>query len=134
MKDSSKDAPTKKYLSLLCSWEALNWVVVHPRTHQNYSPCRRRDQREPVMYFSVASTSFTDGFEGSLLERMKEMTPLALQPCVWNLECCTSSGWPLSISRRKEPYLSLTIAGVECNCLGNQIYSFSWKDFEHLKQ
>ena len=57
-------------------------------------------QAYPMIYFLVTRISSTDGFEWSHFERIKEMPPLALQPCVWNLKCCTRPGWYHAISRR----------------------------------
>ena len=47
-------------------------------------------QAYPVMYFSKAIISSTDGFLGSLFETIIEISPFATQPCVWYCECRTS--------------------------------------------
>lgn len=115
-KTAQKRPPQKKYLSLQCLWEALNRVILmfYPRTRQNYSPCRRTDQREPVMYFSVASISSTDGLKWSLLERIKEISSPAM---------CMKFGMlhkyrmPSLHFKAQRIILSLTNEGVERNWL-----------------
>lgn len=116
MEDSSKEASTEEifiFTVFMRSFEHCDFNVLPEDSSELFTMSENRSERVPVRwlplqaypvkYFLVPSISSTDGFEGSLLERIKEMSPLALQPCVWHLECCTSTGWSLSISRCKEP-------------------------------
>ena len=71
----------------------------------------------PDTYLLVAIISSTEGLSGPFLERIKEISPLALRACVWFWGCWTSMGWSLSIFKRREPFLSLTRQGASCKIL-----------------